>query len=413
MRTVAGLLLLLATNCPLALAQAHSFLTVTIVDEEGAPAPGVHVTVTCPEDATFREELTTDKKGRFDLAVFDGTLDYEALLEGDGYQTIRTLLNPEIGERTRLTIELPRAIASDSADGPTFSAGAEAVRLFDEGVDATKAGDLVTARKRFEAAVADSPELAPAHSALAGLYLEAGEYSSALAAANRTLELLPDDARSLRILYETHRGLGDSEAMEAARVKLERIESGSDMAALLFNEGADATKLGDYERAAVRFRDALNRDPGLTEARAALAITLYQLHRFSEAEVEAVHWLEAAPANVEALRVHYKILEAQGKTEQAQQALVAMSQSASGGDLEVQVEQAKTLFEKGEVDPAIAVLQSVIAAKPDHALAHYLLGLCFLNQGETALSREQLEKFLRLAPTHPEAASAQEMLSFL
>ncbi|MCB1055625.1 MAG: tetratricopeptide repeat protein, partial [Acidobacteria bacterium] len=50
---------------------------------------------------------------------------------------------------------------------------------------------------------------------------------------------------------------------------------------------------------------------------------------------------------------------------------------------------------------------------PERADAHYTLGLCYLNSGDTAKAREQLGKVLELAPDSSWARDAKEMLGYL
>jgi len=53
----------------------------------------------------------------------------------------------------------------------------------------------------------------------------------------------------------------------------------------------------------------------------------------------------------------------------------------------------------------------VIFMKPDHADAHYQLGMAFVNQNKLAEAVPMFEKYLELAPTGQFAATAKGILS--
>ncbi len=54
-----------------------------------------------------------------------------------------------------------------------------------------------------------------------------------------------------------------------------------------------------------------------------------------------------------------------------------------------------------------------ISIKPDFAAAYYQLGMLLVNQNETEEAVKNLEKFLELAPGHPNAAVAKQLIEFL
>jgi TolA-binding protein len=53
----------------------------------------------------------------------------------------------------------------------------------------------------------------------------------------------------------------------------------------------------------------------------------------------------------------------------------------------------------------------VIFMKPDHADAHYQLGMANLNEGKLPEAAAMFEKYLVLAPDGPYAATAKGILS--
>ncbi len=55
----------------------------------------------------------------------------------------------------------------------------------------------------------------------------------------------------------------------------------------------------------------------------------------------------------------------------------------------------------------------VLEVDPEHALSCYLLGLITVSDGANDEAKMYLERFVQLAPEHPETDSARELLRFL
>ena len=55
----------------------------------------------------------------------------------------------------------------------------------------------------------------------------------------------------------------------------------------------------------------------------------------------------------------------------------------------------------------------VLEVDPTNAQAHYLLGLVYLGEGDKAKTRDNLERFLELAPDDPDADAARDILEYL
>ena len=54
--------------------------------------------------------------------------------------------------------------------------------------------------------------------------------------------------------------------------------------------------------------------------------------------------------------------------------------------------------------------EAAVAAKPDHAEAHYQLGMALVNEGNLNGAATEFETYLKLAPSGPNAATAKGIL---
>ena len=71
------------------------------------------------------------------------------------------------------------------------------------------------------------------------------------------------------------------------------------------------------------------------------------------------------------------------------------------------------LFEAGDNNGAIMEFQQVLQIDPDHARAHYRLGICYVNLDDCPLAKYHLQRFIELAPDDPEAGTAKDLLAYL
>ncbi len=72
--------------------------------------------------------------------------------------------------------------------------------------------------------------------------------------------------------------------------------------------------------------------------------------------------------------------------------------------------QAVELYNKGKFKEAEPILLKVVEAKPDHAKAQYLLGMCDVNLNKIPEMKKHLGEYLRLEPKGSDASAAKEML---
>jgi tetratricopeptide (TPR) repeat protein len=412
--------LILALVLPSSLwAAAEGRVLGTVIDENKQPMQGVQVTVTTPELQSFKVETKTDKKGRFRVIVLDATRPYEFRLEMEGYRPIIDMVKAEVGGVTRRDFTMMPGHYAAGGESREVSESAVApvarpsVRLYNEGAELFNAGDLAGATAKFEQAVAKEPTLAAGHLALARLHLQQKSYAEAAAAAERVLELKPGELEALRYCYDAYTGMGERDKAKEVLQALKQAEQSSDVAILVYNEGAGAVKEGDLATATAKFQEAVGLDPNLLPAHLALCTIYAKDERWAEAVPHAERVLEDEPGNLTALRVRYEGYTKLGDTEKVGEALEALAVADPEFGAGKLYNRAVELFNAGGVDQAQQLLEQAISLDADHAKSHYMLGLCYVNLGDTAEAKDHLQKFLDMAPDDPDAASAQEMLTFL
>lgn len=400
-----------------ALAVTQGRIMGEVVDENGEPVPGVTITVTTPELTDYEDELETNKKGRFTAVFLDATKNYMFKFEKDGYRTVEEPVKPQVGANRRVTFSLPSYRAQPAEETGEVPTGAatrgltEAQKIFNEGVAAAQGGDSEMALAKFEEAATMDPELMQAHLARAGVYLDRERHREAADAAERVLEIEPGEVRAMEIAYDAYSGLDDQEKTEHYLTKLQ--ETGIDVSVRLFNTGVAALNVGDYKTAAEKFQAALAEDPELAPAYSALAVVMIGLERNEEALQAADQALQRDPDDARAMRMRYQALRLLDRLDEAAEAFQKLSPQDQVEALRLQYDNALDLFNAGQTQEAVKVLEAIVKAKPDHARAHYMLGLSYTNLTDSAAAKTHFEKFLELAPNDPDAGTAREMLQYL
>jgi len=397
-----------------AAAQAGGRISGKVEDQAGKPIEGVQVTAISPSLESFKAEKTTNKKGKFVLAFADSTASYVIELKKQGYQTIVAPINPVPGQTRMVEYVLLPAEGNEQAVGEraAMTGASRAVLVYNEGVEAQRAGDLELATKKYNEAAGMNPDLAAPHASLAAIAHLQGDYPGAAAEAEKALIIDPNDARAMQIRFDAYRLAGDKEKAKEAEQALRELGGLSETAARIFNEGADAYNAGDMTTAISKFQQAADLDPSLVQARMVLAKFYFSEGNLSGALARAEEVVALEPDNGDALRITYDSALRLGNTEKAAKALDGLAVSDPEWAATGLFKLAAELYNKGQTEAAAQALERVLQADPDHARAHYLLGVAQFNSNQTETASEHLQRFLELAPEDPDAAIARDLLSY-
>ncbi len=398
-----------------AAAQAGGRIAGTVKDRAGEPVEGVRVTATSPAMDTFKLENTTDRKGKFLLAFSNSAWPYVVELAKEGYQTVIAPIDPVSGQTRMVEFVLEPATAEDqaAAERAALAGAGRAILVYNEGVEAQRAGDLEQAAAKYGEAAAINPELAAAHTSLAAIAHLQGDYATAAAEAEQALAIDPTDTRAMQLRFDAYRLAGDEAKAAEAAEALKELGGLGETAARIFNEGARAYNEGDVSSAISKFQQAAELDPTLVPARLVLAKIFFAEGNVSEALARAEEVLALEPAHQEALGIVYESALRLNDPEKAAAALDGLAASdpqwAATGLFQIAVE----LFNSGRNDEAAQALERVLEVEPDHARAHYLLGTALFNTGQTELAADHLRRFVELAPDDPDVAIAEELLAYV
>lgn len=397
-----------------AAAQAGGRIAGNVEDQAGKPIEGVRVTATSPAMDGFKLEKTTNSKGKFVLAFTNSAMAYVIALEKEGYKTLVAPINP-ISGRTEVVeyVLLPATLDEQAeAEKAALSGSGRAILVYNEGVEAQRAGDLELAARKYGDAAKINPELAAAHTSLAAVAHMGGDYVTAAAEAEKALTIDPTDVRAMQLRFDAYRLAGNDVKAEEAAKTLRELGDVGETASRIFNEGAKAYNSGDVATAISKFQQAADLDPSLVQARLVLARIFFADGNLSEALARTEEIVELQPDNAEALRIMYDSALRLNDPETAAKALDALAASdpqwAATGLYQIAVE----LYNNGQTNEAVQALERVLEVEPDHAHAHYLLGVALYNTGQEGPASDHLRRFIELAPDDPDAAVAKDLLAY-
>lgn len=170
-----------------ALAAREARVTGLVVGESGSPIPGAAITITTPNVASYRLELTTDRRGRFSAVLIDADWSYAIRAEKQGLAPSLTQvqLPPGANQSLSLTLHPPAAASSPvSANDPE--------ELFRRGMESYNTGDVRMAGSYFVRATQAKRDLAKAYFWLAMCEFKMDRKAESRATFQRYLQLAPD-----------------------------------------------------------------------------------------------------------------------------------------------------------------------------------------------------------------------------
>jgi tetratricopeptide (TPR) repeat protein len=171
---------------------------------------------------------------------------------------------------------------------------------------------------------------------------------------------------------------------------------------------------GKLEEAREAYTEALAKleEPEQPLVLAALADILLHEGQTEAARQHLARALEIEPGNVPSGIGMMAILLEDGKEAEAEQ-LLAQLPAEQPVPAAILMRLAQHHYNGDDMEGAKRILDRTLRDHPDTAIAYYFRGLTELNLNLVDTARADLARFLELAPDHPEAAAARDVLGYL
>ena len=282
-------------------------------------------------------------------------------------------------------------------------------------------GAQLGAIEKMQEAARLQPRWALPHRRMGEFWLQLGSPNRAIESLERAAELAPESSPVWGLLGKAYALGGRYE--DAVRVLEKALELTPEMALVRALLADSLQASGKVEQAVTEYRKMVEQDPENTRYRIELAEALYLHEQLEPALRELEQVLVQEPQNGLVLYYIGVIEDELGQKAVARERLEAavallenqparMDFSAGrGGEsyplrIAAQVRLAGLLSEFQEHEAAAESLEAVIRAEPDHATAHYLLGLAYRALGKREEARSELNLFKQIndAREHDQAA---------
>jgi tetratricopeptide (TPR) repeat protein len=186
-----------------------------------------------------------------------------------------------------------------------------------------------------------------------------------------------------------------------------------------FEEGVTASRAGNHDEAIAKFQRAAELNASCYDCYYNIAYSETQKKDLEKAEAAYKKAIELKADYGEAYSGLANIYNMQRKFDEAAAASAKAMEltsaggagAAGGGSPDALFNQGVILWNAGKIAEAKKQFEATIAAKPDHAEAHYQLGMALVNEGNLAAAGAEFEKYVQIAPNGPNAATAKGILA--
>jgi tetratricopeptide (TPR) repeat protein len=196
-----------------------------------------------------------------------------------------------LGDRPRASQALEALIAADPSHDT-------AVRVYNEGAEAQRAGNLDAAVNDLRRAVDLDRNLDAGYAGLANIYLSHQRYKEALALADRWLEVHPQGSEPLTVRYQALSGLKDPRAKEA-RVAMDAAKS-TQTPESAFNQGVTLYNTGNIAEATAVFAGVVKTKPEFARGHYMLGLCYANANDSAKAKQHLQEFVRLAPNDPDA-----------------------------------------------------------------------------------------------------------------
>lgn len=257
------------------------------------PVPNVTLTVVATEKRNFTQDYKGKNDGTYQIMLVDGTIKYKFTWSAPGYQPYEEVMKLKIGgEMNAKDVELQPAGATatvNTADAGKGRAADPNIVAYNEGAHLYNEGKVPEAIAKFKEVLKAKPEMIAAWEALARASLKVKDYPGAIEAANKALELAPDETDMYSVLYDSYSATGDKAKAAEAKKKMPAD------AAVIFNDAVKLLNAGKDAEAEPLLRQAIAANDKFGQPYFELGMVYIRSGKMAEAKQNLLKYLELEP----------------------------------------------------------------------------------------------------------------------
>ena len=182
-----------------------------------------------------------------------------------------------------------------------------------------------------------------------------------------------------------------------------------------FDDGLALSSAGKHAEAIAKFNEAIAISAKCNDCYDNIGFSYMQTKDYDKAEEAYKKAIEVKDTDAAAYNGLANLYNAQRKFDDAAKAsakaieLSSANSTLVGGDADALFNQGVVLWNGGKIPEAKKSFAAAVAANPNHAEAHFQLGMALVNEGDMAGAGVEFNTYLKLAPTGPNAATAKAL----
>jgi tetratricopeptide (TPR) repeat protein len=273
-----------------------------------------------------------------------------------------------------------------------------ALRLNSEGQQAMDQKNFQEAIAKFSELAKMQPDNADNYYNMSLAYANIGQYDQATEAIEQAMKLKPEEKS-----YE-----------ELKKIIASRKEAAKfDQAKQLADEGDKLYQAKDYVAALEKYKaaEALLPPEAIHAVRIQIGRTHAQLEHVDEAIAAYRQAIELAPNKPEYRRALAGYYYQLGRTAEAMEMYIEYFKQAGTPVDEGLFKIAKQLIGENKQDQATAMLEKIIEINPEHAEAHYELGIIKFYGGDKARAAQLFDAYMKIGKDQEHLADAKALLT--
>jgi tetratricopeptide (TPR) repeat protein len=293
---VALLLITLAAGPAGAATQAR--FSAVVLDSSGNPIPDAVVTITSPDQPTYKKVQEPNAKGEFRMLILDATKTYQFKVEAAGFQTHVEDFKISIGTMDNHFELVLKSLEEVSVAEQKSLLEQPGYKELDAGKKLAAAGQLEEAKAQFEASLAAMPDLLSARELLTRTLFDLEDHQAALDSAKICLDEDPESLGCLAVAVECSQALGDDEGHAAYLAQYQELNP--DDPAAVFNQAAGFLNAMDDEKARPLLEECLDIDPEFPKCLFEYGMLLLRSGDLENAKLQLQKYLEVDPEGTDA-----------------------------------------------------------------------------------------------------------------
>lgn len=184
-----------------------------------------------------------------------------------------------------------------------------------------------------------------------------------------------------------------------------------------YNKGIMAFNLEQFDEAAIAFRECVSKDPKRPAIWANLGNAYLKLGKHENALESYNKAIELAPTNATFYQNLGNIFNAKGDLEQAKNAFQKSAELSAAVDPKAAASNyynlGVTFINNGKSQEASEALKNAVASDPEHAEAHYQLGIVLLGMNKVTDAIKHLSSYSKISPNGPNSEVAKSLVAQL